>query len=77
MSILGRERQEYSSYAKKIRNEYCHVDEHSFNTGRATFLKKILIDEKKIFGTEEFQTNMEHVARLNIQWEISELERGL
>ena len=75
MSILGRDRLAYAQYSKKIRMEYCHIQEVAFNSGRSTFLRKILLDEKTIFLTEEFRSKMEQKARENIAWEIEELER--
>lgn len=74
MSILGRERGEYSSYAAKIRKEYSHVDESAFNIGRSGFLRKTLQSENHIFLTDEFQTSMESKARSNLEWEINFLE---
>lgn len=75
MSILGRDRLQYALYAEKIRKEYSHVEEGAFNLGRSIFLRKILLNGKKIFLTEEFQSKMEEKARHNIAWEIDELER--
>ena len=74
MSILGRDREEYSSYAAKIRKEFSHVEEQAFNVGRSTFLKKILQSNGNIFLTEEFQSVMERKARSNLEWEINLLE---
>ena len=76
MSILGRDRLAYAQYSKKIRMEYCHIQEVAFNSGRSTFLRKILLDEKTIFLTEDFRSKMEQKARENIAWEIEELERN-
>jgi predicted metal-dependent HD superfamily phosphohydrolase len=76
MSILGRERNEYSLYAKKIRREYKHVDEISFNKGRSAFLRKILMSNNPVFSTPEFLSEMELKARSNIEWEADELEKN-
>lgn len=75
MSILGRDRLAYSQYSKKIRMEYCHIQEDAFNSGRSAFLRKILLAEKPIFLTGEFRSKMEQKARENIAWEIEQLER--
>jgi predicted metal-dependent HD superfamily phosphohydrolase len=74
MSILGRERDEYCSYAAKIRKEYSHVEERAFNIGRSNFLKKTLQSSHHIFLTEKFQSLMESMARSNLEWEINSLE---
>ena len=74
MSILGRERDEYSSYAAKIRMEYSHIDESAFNVGRSGFLRKTLQSHNHILLTEEFRTLMESKARSNLEWEINFLE---
>lgn len=77
MSILGRERDDYSSYTRKIRHEYEHVDESAFCRGRSAFLKTILASNNPIFSTPEFFSEMESKARGNIEWEIIELEKKL
>lgn len=77
MSILGRERDEYSLYTKKIRREYKHVDEISFNRGRSAFLRNILASNNPIFSTPEFLSEMELKARCNIEWEAAELEKNV
>ena len=77
MSILGRDREEYEAYTKKIRREFIHVEEQSFNNLRLGFLRSMLSNETKIFATIEFQTAMEEKARMNIAWEISEIEKAL
>ena len=77
MSILGRERDEYSLYTKKIRHEYQHIDEILFNKGRSAFLRKILVSNNPIFSTPEFFSEMEMKARNNIEWEAVELENNI
>lgn len=74
MSILGREREKYCSYAAKIRKEYSHVEERAFNIGRSNFLRKTLQSSHHIFLTEKFQSLMESKARSNLEWEINSLE---
>jgi predicted metal-dependent HD superfamily phosphohydrolase len=74
MSILGRERDEYCSYAAKIRKEYSHVEERAFNVGRSNFLRKTLQSSHHIFLTGKFQSLMESKARSNLEWEINSLE---
>ena len=74
LSILGRERNEYSSYAAKIREEYKHVEENAFNVGRSGFLRKTLQSDNHIFLTEKFRSVMESKARSNLEWEINLLE---
>lgn len=74
MSILGRERDEYFSYAAKIRKEYSHVEERAFDIGRSNFLRKTLESSHHIFLTEKFQSLMESKARSNLEWEINLLE---
>lgn len=74
MSILGRSRNKYAEYSKQIRQEYIHVDNIAFNSGRSSFLKTILTNDGCIFLTAEFQLMMEKDARENIKWEIDKLE---
>lgn len=71
MSILGSERKDYELYTMKIRKEYSHVDDETFRSGRANFLKNTLKNENQIFSTHEFQMKMEQKARDNMEWEMN------
>jgi predicted metal-dependent HD superfamily phosphohydrolase len=45
MSILGTKRERYIEYSSQIRQEYSHVDERTFTSGRVGFVKSVMISE--------------------------------
>ncbi len=75
LSILGRGAGEYDRYAAAIRQEYAHVPDAEYRTGRAAVLQ-VFLDRGRIFRTELFGEKYEAAARANVAREISTLERG-
>lgn len=71
----------YQKYAEDIRKEYIHYPIDEYRKGRAAVLKGFMERENiflmaKIEGHENMAQEMEVSARLNVAWEIGELEAG-
>ena len=65
--VLSADATGYQAYADAIRNEYAHVPEDAFATGRAEVLAGIL--KKQIYATDHF-ADRENLARVNLEAEI-------
>lgn len=76
LMILGKPSEIYDQYAKNIRKEYAAVT--SFSMSRAKALKKLLekIQNNDAFNIKFFIKNYKNNAILNIERELSILERG-
>ncbi|KAL5269698.1 hypothetical protein ACHWQZ_G003232 [Mnemiopsis leidyi] len=74
LSILGSNHVEYTLYAKKIREEYSHVEEEDYCRRRAQVMEKFL-KRKYVYCTREFRQFAEENARKNVQNEV-EMLRG-
>lgn len=77
MSILGRDREGYTVYARKIRQEYIHIPDAAYCQGRAAFLRSVISSDKRIFASEMYWGMFEEKARENMNWECSQLESGV
>lgn len=75
-SILGAQPPIYRRYARGIREEFSHVSDAAFATGRTTVLREILGSNKKakIFTLKYFASQLEAQARTNIKAEIESLK---
>ncbi|GEN77663.1 HD domain-containing protein [Chryseobacterium hagamense] len=72
LSVLGKDRETYLDYTRKIRKEYAVYPDFLYRPGR----KKVLQHFSKlesIFKTDEFREKYENQARENIKWEIQNL----
>ncbi|KAK3607545.1 hypothetical protein CHS0354_025802 [Potamilus streckersoni] len=76
MAVLGRDPRGYQEYASQIRQEYHHLSEGEFCTGRAKVLKKFLA-VPNIYATKFFRDRLEQRARENISMEIKKLEQSI
>lgn len=72
LAILGSDKSEYEAYVRGIRQEYAHVNDDDFATGRAKILTDILA-LKSIFRNEEMQAEWEERARNNLARELEML----
>jgi predicted metal-dependent HD superfamily phosphohydrolase len=72
MSILGSDWPMYSAYKRWVRQEFQHVDDEAFRTGRKAFLEKQLTSSR-IFWNDWMHEKYETQARNNIRQELSEL----
>ena len=68
--ILGAAPRTYRRYAKLIREEYAHVPDDAYRTGRAAVLERFLQRPRLYFGSFP---KREAQARANLQAELSRL----
>lgn len=72
LSILGAPDERYDEYAKAVREEYVHVPEDLWRTGRAKVLQRFL-DAQVIFPDPAFAQWLEGQARANLSRELASL----
>ena len=72
LSILGAPEADYDVYEKAIRQEYSHVPEALYRTGRTKVLAGFL-DRERIYHSDYFGQRLEDRARLNLDRAISAL----
>jgi predicted metal-dependent HD superfamily phosphohydrolase len=72
MSILGQSPGVYTKYRIAVREEYGHVTDYWYATGRTKFLKGLL-DRPRIYQTDFFRDRYEVTARDNISNELKVL----
>lgn len=72
LAVLGKDRNNYLKYTKKIRKEYSIYPEVLYRKGRIKALNSIL-ENDRIYKTEDFFRKLEKQARKNIEKEIKEL----
>lgn len=72
LSILGKDRQTYLEYTKKIRKEYLIYPDLLYRPGRKKVLQHFLGLEN-IFKTDNFNEKYEIQARENIEFELRSL----
>lgn len=70
LAILGSAPARYDEYARQVRQEYGHVPQGAFRSGRAAVLRSFLA-RPFLYATEEFRARFEHQARANIARELS------
>lgn len=70
--VLGGSPQEYAAYAAAIRDEYRHVPDDLFRTGRASVLRH-LVDQPRLFRTDLGYRKYEERARANLAGELAAL----
>lgn len=73
LAILAAEPAEFDRYEHDVRQEYSHVSEAAFRSGRATFLERLMA-RPKIFQTEPFHSQFEEIARANLTRSIAALK---
>jgi predicted metal-dependent HD superfamily phosphohydrolase len=75
LAVLGGTATEYASYASDVREEFAHVDDDAFRTGRVAVLTRLL-DKQPLYRTQRYRNDREHVARHNMQTELTLLTAG-
>lgn len=75
LAILATAPDRYREYATAIRQEYVHVPEAEFRTGRAAVLRRFL-ERPTIYRTPYGREHWEDAARANIAAEVTVLESG-
>jgi predicted metal-dependent HD superfamily phosphohydrolase len=73
LAILGADPARYEAYRRSIRREYDRVDEASYRTGRSRVLASFL-QRDRLYYTDLLFDELEAIARVNLQQEISLLE---
>jgi predicted metal-dependent HD superfamily phosphohydrolase len=74
LSILGRPREEFEEYERRIRTEYDAVPAPLYHTGRARILQRFLARDP-LFQTEHFRLMYEVQARRNLRRSLETLGR--
>lgn len=76
LEVLSRGREEYAVYAEQIRKEYGFYSEADYCAGRMKVLKGFL-GRERLYFSDVFFEECEGRARVNLEWEIGELEKRL
>lgn len=71
LGILAAEPERYAGYAADVRQEYAHVPDDDFRTGRSTVLRRLL-EQPRLFRTPT-ATAWEQQARANVTAELDRL----
>ena len=75
LAILGQPEDVYDNYARSVRQEYAHIDEASYRSGRRVILAHFLAAAQAgtLYADGYFRHMYEAVARENLTREIAEL----
>jgi predicted metal-dependent HD superfamily phosphohydrolase len=73
LAVLGADPAAYAAYATGVREEYSHVDDAGWRSGRGVLLRGLL-DRERIYATEAMHDRREHRARANITAELRALD---
>ena len=72
LAVLGAGPERYARYAADVRQEYAHVDDDAFRSGRTAVLRSLL-DLPQLYATDEGRRRWEAAARRNLEDEITGL----
>jgi predicted metal-dependent HD superfamily phosphohydrolase len=72
LAILAADRGRYEEYVRGVRQEYAHLDDETFRSGRAEILTTLL-DKPRLFHTSTARESWEEAARANLGRELAEL----
>jgi predicted metal-dependent HD superfamily phosphohydrolase len=72
LGILAAGRDRYAEYVRGVRQEYAHLDDETFRSGRAEILTTLL-DRPRLFHTDLARESWEEAARANLEREVAEL----
>jgi predicted metal-dependent HD superfamily phosphohydrolase len=75
LAVLARDPAGYAGYVAAVRQEYAHVPDHLFRTGRAAILRALL-DQPQLFRTPTAAGRWEARARANVTAELTTLDKG-
>lgn len=72
LAVLASDEAAYASYATSVRQEYGHLDDVTFATGRRAVLQALL-GRASLFGTEHGRSAWESRARVNVRGELDRI----
>ena len=75
LSILGNTPARYAAYAAAVREEYAHVPDPMWQTGRSEVLKRLLAADS-LYPDASFRAELEQQARQNMCEELKRLGGG-
>lgn len=75
LAVLASDDVRYSTYVDGVRREYAHLDDTSFERGRAQVLRSLL-DHPALFRTGRGRAVWEEPARRNLRAELESLDPG-
>lgn len=75
LAILAAPAERYAEYVAAVREEYAHVPDDAFTTGRTAVLRDLL-GKPHLFHTAYARERWEDAARANMQAELAGLEAG-
>lgn len=75
LAILAAPSARYAEYVADVRQEYAHVPEDLFRTGRAAILSDLLA-KPALFHTAHAREHWEPAARANVEGELARLTAG-
>jgi len=73
LAILGAPPADYDRYAADIRDEYGHVDDDAYRSGRRAILESFLA-RPRLFHTDTAHARFDGAARANLRREIASLD---
>lgn len=76
LAVLGREPAGYARYVAQVRDEYAHVSDADWRTGRSAVLRH-LADRPRLYHTSLGAAQWEQQARENLGRELAALASGL
>jgi predicted metal-dependent HD superfamily phosphohydrolase len=72
LAILAADRDRYEEYVRGVRQEYAHLDDETFRSGRAEILTALL-GKPHLFHTATARASWEQAARANVEREVAAL----
>jgi predicted metal-dependent HD superfamily phosphohydrolase len=73
LAILGSDPEVFEAFQEAIREEYIHVPDAEYRTGRRAVLARFL-ERKRLYQTESFREAFEFQARANLEAAVAELD---
>lgn len=72
LAVLGSSPERYAGYTADVRQEYAHVDDDAFRSGRTAVLRSLL-ERPRLYVTQEGHRRWDAAARRNLRDEITAL----
>ena len=72
LAVLGADPARYARYAEDVRQEYAHVDDDAFRSGRTAVLRDLL-ERPRLYVTQKGHRRWDSAARRNLHHEITRL----
>jgi predicted metal-dependent HD superfamily phosphohydrolase len=73
LAVLARDPAGYAAYAAAVRQEYAHVPDEAFRSGRSAILRELL-EAPALFRTQAARSRWEATARANVAAELRSLQ---